>query len=143
MTTPKSRLAYKMHFDVFDKAMADPNGIRIKLADRGKAWRLRLEMHHARGIDREDNRNTYDEGHMLHGCSVYDELLITIEDDDGQTWLYIHKRRVSNFHIENLSEVPETESIAELEESSSFTAPFDNKAPVQELEKATELERRF
>lgn len=119
MTTPKSRLAYKMHFDVFDKAMADPNGIRIKLADYGKAWRLRLEMHHARGIDRDDNRMAYEEGHTLHGCSVYDELLLTIEQDGDEVWLHIHKRQASNFHIESLTTAAAeraTESVAEPEE---------------------------
>lgn len=141
MTTPKSRLAYQTHFDIFDQAMADAKGLRIRMPDRGQAWRMRLEMHHARSIDRDDNRITYDEGHRLHGCSIYDQLLITIEESKDETWLYLHKRNISAFHIENLSEVTEAAQAEEAEEKPEVV--YDFKVPVQELEEATEVERRF
>lgn len=122
MTTPTSRLAYKMHFDIFDQAMADPKGIRIKMVDQGKANRMRLEFHHARSIDRTDNAMTYEEGHKLHGCSVYDELLLTIEHEDGEVWLHINRRQASAFHIESLSSTAtESEAIEEAtEEQEAF-----------------------
>lgn len=113
MTTPKSRLAYQAHFDVLDQAMNDPKGIRIRADDNGKAWRMRLEFHHARDLDRKDNAQTYEPGHMLYGCSVYDQLLLTIEQDDDQTWLYIRKRDARSFSIESLSEAHPVEEPVE------------------------------
>lgn len=148
MTTPKSRLAYKMHFDMLDLAMADPKGIRVRQLDSGVAWRLRLELHHARSIDRDDNRVAYEEGHNLHGCSIYDQLLITIDtDSENQVWLYLHKRDTANFQIESLSEMAEVAQAEEAEiESVDETEPkmeYDFKAHPKELEEATEVERRF
>lgn len=116
MTTPKSRLAYGMHFDILDRAMTDDKGIRVKMTDHSQAWRLRLELHHARSIDRDDNRAAYAPGHKLHGCSVYDQLLVTIEQPEGEVWLYIHKRSIDTFHIEDLSAVTEAEPPAAVEE---------------------------
>lgn len=146
MTTPKSRLSYKMHFDILDRAMSDPKGIRIRMSDHGQAWRMRLEIHHARKIDRDDNETTYDEGHMLHGCSVYDQLLATIEvDDHKQTWLYVHKRDANAFHIEELSTIDKTQTIDELPEErvTEVLMAQDFKTELPVLEEATELERRF
>lgn len=129
MTTPKSRLAYQAHFDILDQAMEDPKGIRIKSPDRGYAWRLRLEFHHARDLDRKDNAQTYDVGHMLHGCSVYDQLVLTIEQDrNDQHWLYVHKRDAGAFHVESLSKIEDEPDLS---------------TPSQVLEEVPEAERRF
>lgn len=115
VTSPKSRLAYQMHFDILDRAMSDPKGIRIKMEDAGKAWRLRLEFHHARDLDRKDNAQTYDPGHTLHGHSIYDQLLVTIENDEDQVWLYVHKRDASRLYIEDLSAATEAAPVEEVE----------------------------
>lgn len=133
VTTPNSRLAYKTHFDLMDLAMADPKGIRVRQPDYGTAWRLRLELHHSRSIDRKDNALTYEKGHVLHGCSIYDQLLITIEQGD-EVWLYLHKRDVANFQVESLSGLPEAMSVEE-------EAEHDFTTPAQVLEQASE--RRF
>ena len=89
MSLPTSRLAYSDVFDIFDKALGDPHGIRIPFRDRGKASYYRMRMNYGRTIDRADNREIYERGHPMHGRSPYDHLLTTLREVDGVWYIYV------------------------------------------------------
>lgn len=102
MSTTSSRLAYTSHFDLLDRAVKG-NGIRVKCEDHGKACRLRLELYAARKIDRDENKELYEEGDPMFGKSNYDSLRGIVEKKDGAWWLYIQKIDLSQMEIEDLN----------------------------------------
>jgi hypothetical protein len=108
MVTSTSRLAYGDCFDLMDKAIADPKGIKIKFAKQEDAWHFRIRLHTARKIDRLDNQITYPETHAMHGKSPYDALTMRIRNQKGDWWLRLERIDAREFEIESLSE-PETE----------------------------------
>src|SRR5882672_4516412 len=113
MVTSTSRLAYSDCFDLMDKAIADPKGIKVKFAQGEDAWHFRIRLHTARKIDRNDNRDIYDQGHPMHGRSVYDQLTMRIRLEDrsnlsGIAWLRLERIDAREFEIESLTE-PEAE----------------------------------
>jgi hypothetical protein len=107
MVTSTSRLAYSDCFDLLDKAVADQKGIKIKFASYEDAFHFRLRLHQARKIDRKDNRELYNEGHPMHGRSVYDVLTAKIKKFDNGAWLRIERLDTREFEIESLTEGPE------------------------------------
>lgn len=108
MVTSTSRLAYSDCFDLMDKAIADPKGIKVKFAAGEDAWHFRIRLHTARKIDRLDNKDTYDQGHPMHGRSVYDQLTMRIRKADDHVWLRLERIDAREFEIESLNE-PEAE----------------------------------
>lgn len=108
MVTSTSRLAYSDCFDLMDKAIADPKGIKIKFAAGEDAWHFRIRLHTARKIDRIDNREIYDQGHKMHGRSVYDQLTMRIRKAGDHAWLHLERIDAREFEIESLTE-PEKE----------------------------------
>lgn len=113
MSTSTSRLSYKAHFEILEEALEDPLGGRIRCPDFGAARRLQLELHAARVLDRQDNKQTYEDDHQLHGRSIYDVLRCTIENstlDDGSEAVYVYIRHTSigSYAFERLSEVEGT-----------------------------------
>jgi hypothetical protein len=108
MVTSTSRLAYGDCYDLMDKAIADPKGIKIKFAQEGDASHFRIRLHTARKIDRLDNQITFEETHPMHGRSVYDVLTMRIKPTTNGTWLRLERIDAREFEIESLSE-PEPE----------------------------------
>jgi hypothetical protein len=108
MVTSTSRLAYSDCFDLMDKAIADPKGIKIKFAAGEDAWHFRIRLHTARKIDRLDNKDIYDQGHPMHGRSVYDQLTMRIRKTSDFAWLRLERIDTREFEIESLTE-PERE----------------------------------
>ena len=108
MVTSTSRLAYSDCFDLMDKAIADPKGIKVKFAAGEDAWHFRIRLHTARKIDRLDNKDIYEQGHRMHGRSVYDQLTMRIRKADDHAWLRLERIDARVFEIESLTE-PETE----------------------------------
>lgn len=95
MSSPTTRQAYADVYDIWDKALEDPLGIRMQLANFDKANHLRMRLHQARTIAREDNARLYAETptHPMWGASIYDKLQCRIyTDTDRVTWLYIEPR---------------------------------------------------
>lgn len=109
MVTSTSRLSYDDCFTLFEQAIHDSHGTRIKFKDREAAWHFRIRFHTARAIDRRENKSIYTPGHRLYGCSIYDPIVIQLRTIKGETWLYLTKRDASHFEVENLSEVIEDE----------------------------------
>lgn len=105
MVTSTSRLAYDDCFALMDQALEDDKGIRIRFVDQGSAMSLRLRIHAARVIDRNDNIEIYEADHPLHGKSVYDRLKASIRAIDGDIYLHLEKNSADNYEIESLSEL--------------------------------------
>src|SRR5262249_23027130 len=106
MAVSTSRLAFSDCFELMEKAIADEQGIRVKFATYDDAFNFRLRIHKARQIDRNDNLESYEDGHQLHGRSVYDTLTCKIRKFNGGAWLRIEKITARVFEIESLAEPP-------------------------------------
>mgnify|MGYP001604604296 CR=1 FL=1 len=104
MATSQSRLSYSDCYEVLDKAIANQKGIRVQVDDFGAGNNYRLRLHQARAIDRKDNRETFPEGHKLHGRSVYDQLVVRIKEIKGKWWMYLERFSTANLNIEPLGE---------------------------------------
>ena len=108
MSLPSSIGAYRDCQDLFDRAKADPKGIRACLGTYEACFQKRQRMHYFRSLDREASKSVYPGDHPSFGLSVYDDLMLTIiPDEDKQWWLYIQPRAGQILHIEGLSEVPD------------------------------------
>lgn len=104
MSLPTSANSYLDCFDFLDKAMADAVGARRRMDDYSSANYFRMRCHQARKINREDNAQTYPKKHHMHGRSAYDELMVTLsEDDAGTHWVYAKKTIIPEEDIEGLS----------------------------------------
>ena len=120
MAVSTSRIAFSDCFDLLERAINDEKGIRIKFATYDDAFNFRLRIHKARQIDRVDNRLSYDNGHPLHGRSVYDQITCKIRSFNGGAWLKLEKISAREFEIESLSEEP---SEAELPLEAKIPSP--------------------
>src|SRR5215510_14686430 len=110
MAVSTSRLAYSDCFELLERAINDPKGIRVKFASYDDAFNFRLRLHQARKIDRQDNLDAYAEGHHMHGHSIYDPLSCKIRPFSKGAWLLIERVDARVFEVESLSKEPiETE----------------------------------
>lgn len=132
MSLPTSRLSYEDCFEAFDRALADPRGVRIKMIDHDKATHLRMRMNYARVIDRKDNAALYADSpdHPMYGRSAYDPLTVRIKPVGRHFWLYIEPNTIPG-EIEGLSGVPEEE--IEYAEVQRLEAPRQEVIPPPRL----------
>jgi hypothetical protein len=128
MAISNSRFSYGDCYDLMDKALADPKGIRIKFTSWGDALHFRLRLHTARRIDRKDNLEVFPSDHAMHGKSAYDPLIMRIKaTQDGTTWLRLEKVDARQFTIESLAD-------DEVEPELGFKPPPVYKPPTGMLE---------
>lgn len=105
MSLSNSRLSYTDCYTLFDTALDEPRGIRVEVASIGAATYLRLRLHHARQINRAENKATYpDPGEPLHARSIYDIFVVRIEEDATGAWVYLDKQKVEIGRIESIEE---------------------------------------
>lgn len=104
MATSPSRLSYTDAFDILDGAMANSKGVRVEVNDAGAGMHLRVRLHSARMIDRNDNKTEYPPGHKLYGRSIYDQLVCRVRKDDGKWWLYLERFSTASLNIQPLGE---------------------------------------
>jgi hypothetical protein len=110
MSLSNSLGAYRDCAAYFDRACADPKGIRLCGGTHAVCFSLRQRMHHFRNLDRRANAATYPDGHPMHNASAYDDYVLQIfrdDDDPPRWWLYISPRSAQILAIESLSEVGE------------------------------------
>ena len=101
MSLSNSRLSYTDCFDLLDRALDESRGLRIEVPDLNAANYLRMRIHHARQIDRNENKITYaDPDAPLHGRSPYDILVVRIEATNGSGWVYLDKQKVDIISVE-------------------------------------------
>lgn len=133
MSNPKTRGAYVDCFSLYDRALDAPHGIRFRVPSDASATNLRMRLHSARAIDREDNAKMHPLGAPLHNQSVYDPLQVLIRNDGIDWWVYIEPRTIPIIgEIEELA--PYIEDPLWLEQSSpqklishSGTEPLEKK----------------
>jgi hypothetical protein len=94
MSTSTSKSAYADCFDLFDRALAAPRGIRNRCEDDGVAYQLRGRLHTARKLSRLEAFEIYEADDPLYGQSPYDHLVVKIKEAEGGWWVYIEPRRV-------------------------------------------------
>jgi hypothetical protein len=101
MNWSKSPLAFQDCLDIFDRALREPNGIRVRYESRAEAFQMRSRLNYCRKTDRAANAKTYpDPDHPMHGHSPYDVL--TIQIPKGEANLYVRRRTVADYTIEAL-----------------------------------------
>jgi hypothetical protein len=72
-----SILAYPDIKDLLDRALDTESGLKFSVPTAAAAHRLLSRCNHYRVLDRRQNKILYsDPGHLMHGRSVYDKLLI-------------------------------------------------------------------
>ena len=91
MGTPTSRTAYKVYYDVLDRALDSEAGIRIAVDTSGDAHQYRVRLHYARSLDRELNRQSREPDDPKYGVSDYDNLIVRIKSEDEQWWVYVEQ----------------------------------------------------
>ena len=126
MSLPQSLGAYRDCQDLFDRAIADPKGIRVCLGTYESCFALRQRMHYYRNLDRKANTTIYAHGHPMHNTSATDDFVLQIIPDlDRLYWLYITPRSGQILHIESLSDVPDLIDV----EGSEILAIEDRSEP--------------
>jgi hypothetical protein len=143
MSLNNSRASYSDCFTLFDRAMDADRGIRIEVPTTDAATYLRMRMHHARTIDRRENKVTYAEpDHPLHGRSPYDVFVIRL-DPGEPAWVYLDKVKVEIGRVEEIPadhriEYNQTQPKALAEPESEF----EIVEPVRQIESPEKMKRR-
>lgn len=115
MTISLSHGSYLDCFEVFERALEDKNGVRVKMPGIDAANFFRMRMNTARSLARKKNKQVYDPGHHMHGASEYDRLVVRIKEASSGVYVYVEPNEIDASLIESLSEVTE--------EVISITAP--------------------
>jgi hypothetical protein len=103
MTFPTHRISYQVEYNILEQALNDELGARVRMPSIEAATHLRARIHQARKIDRDENREAFDEGHPMHGQSIYDKLVCRLKQVKGNHYLYVEQRNAQNFEIEPLT----------------------------------------
>lgn len=110
MPLPNSIQAYQDCLDFMDKAMDDERGARMVFLTQDSAQRWRFRCNQARSLHRAQNKLVYEIGHKMYGCSEYDVLQFTIEEDSaGEWWIYARKMVLDTGRVELLSEIEDND----------------------------------
>jgi hypothetical protein len=129
MSLSTSRLAYTDCYDVFDAALQDTLGVRVKVGSYNEAVRLRVRLHYARNLEREENATLYQPGAPLYGRSIYDTLIVRIKEEDSNHYVYVEQVK-SPTEIEGLGgPKPELLIEAEAEEVKVDELPTPKEPP--------------
>ena len=102
----RSPLAFDDIKAALDKALEAQKGIRIRCRDRGAAVFLRQRFNSFRKLDRQENARIYDNEHPMFRRSIYDKLVLRIpaKGNAEEEYLYVEKRGIEDFLIEDLTE---------------------------------------
>jgi hypothetical protein len=95
MTTTFSKAGYADCFDLFDRALESPNGIRNACRDRGAAKHIVVRLNTARVMSRRESREVYAEDDPHFGVSPYDPFIIRAKEVEGSWWVYLEPRAVT------------------------------------------------
>lgn len=110
MSLSKSRFAYTDCYEVLDRAMDDPSGIRVRIRDYDAALIFRSRLHYARKLKREDSERLYEPDDPKFGVTIYDTLVVRIKNVSDQFFIYIEHRQTPT-DIQSLAEVEDHERL--------------------------------
>lgn len=105
MSLPTSRHAYKDCIEVYDKALADDQGARVKVPDHDAAVFFRMRMNNIRKILREESQKIYEKDDPKYGITPYDPLTVRIKNLNGEFYIYVEHQGLDLGETESLSEV--------------------------------------
>lgn len=72
MSLPTSRAAYEDYYAIWERALADPAGIRLRLPDYESAIFHRIRLHYSRTLQKHESRDLYEPGDPQYNVSPYD-----------------------------------------------------------------------
>jgi hypothetical protein len=106
MSLPTTLDSYDDCTDFFDRALADPFGIRIAFTDSGQAALFCMRMHQCRALHRALHRRLYPDDDPRHGRTEFDRLMVRAPRFDGEEhyWVYIERATSSVAAVETLSQ---------------------------------------
>jgi len=102
MSLSKSRHAYLDCQEVFDRALEDPKGVRVRMKDMDSAMVFRTRAHYFRKLLRDESRQVYEEGEPQYGVSPYDRLVLRLRRVENKIYIYIEQTYIPE-EIESLS----------------------------------------
>lgn len=106
MALPESAAAYTDCYELFDKALADPLGVRALIGKHGDAAAYQMRLNKARKIERDESKRLYPRDEPQWNKSQYDGLKVTLEvDTEGEWWVYITPHRKDLVVVQGLSEL--------------------------------------
>lgn len=124
MSLSNSRHSYTDCYEVLERALEDPAGIRMRIKDLASAETFRARLHYARKLKQKDTERIYEPDSPLHGITPYDALVCRIKTIDGQTYIYIEHRQTPT----------EIQSLAEVEEHGQVEGPhMDGRGLIDDL----------
>ena len=103
MATSTSRLSFSDCYDILDRALATPRGLRLSFPVEGDARHFRTRLHAARSLHRRDNAATYPEGDPKHGSSEYDPLTVKLRAN-GKGWVLLIEPVSATMQIEEIED---------------------------------------
>jgi hypothetical protein len=96
--------AHEDCFEVLDRALESDTGVRAMMDDKGAAIHYRMRLHYARKLDRERSTEAHPTDHPDYGKSVYDNLVVSVREENNTWWIYITTRKAP-LVIEDLDDV--------------------------------------
>lgn len=109
MSVTTAKAAYADCFDVLDRALTSPHGVRQSAKTRSAAKHQHTRLNYARAISRNESKEIYSKDDPNYGTSAYDTLIIrspVFEKKDlleeGKWWIKIEPRKVEG-DVEELS----------------------------------------
>lgn len=102
MSISTSKLAYEDCYDILDRALNAPSGIRVAAETRGQAVQLLTRLNYARTLERELSKEIHHPESSDYNVSQYDTLQVRRpREEDSKWWIYI-VRRGQSVEIEEL-----------------------------------------
>ena len=92
MGEPRNPIGYANVWPVLNRALDEPNGVFVPVADQRAGEALRHRLYGARRADRKKNIQIYpDPQHPLHNASPWDALIFTIETRHGRLGVLVNR----------------------------------------------------
>ena len=111
MSLPTSREAYFHYYELWDRALADPTGIRIRVESYEAAFYHRTRMHMARSIHKRESREIYEPGDPRWNVSAYDRYQCMIRpappkdsDSPREYYILVCPRVIGILEVESISQ---------------------------------------
>jgi hypothetical protein len=127
--TSTSRWAYLDCYDIYDRALDTPRGVRVGFDTEGHAKHFRVRLHTARKLEREQNMRIHPADHPEYGVSEYDKLSTQLVQASGKWWIYIQLNKPGL--VEDIPEEEEGRTIQDLvnEALSETLEPVHDEEP--------------
>ena len=102
----KSPLALTYLRDLFERALAEPHGLKVTCRNHGEAMSLRSRLNYYRWKDQRANKEIYPADHPMHNVSVWDTLVCQVgkPGTPGEAVLTLKPRQVDHLIIESLTD---------------------------------------